>query len=53
MPLAGKMAALIATGALSRLTPSMAKIAMEHGMRPLRVATIAAASAAVLLAAAA
>lgn len=54
MPLAGNIAALVTTGALWGLTPSMAKIAMEHGMRPLGVATIAAAaSAAVLVAAAA
>jgi drug/metabolite transporter (DMT)-like permease len=53
MPSASNILSLVAVGALWGLTPAMAKVAMEHGMRPLGVATIAAASSALVLFAAA
>jgi drug/metabolite transporter (DMT)-like permease len=49
MLLAGQIAALLAVGAMWGLTPAMAKVAMEHGMRPLGVATLAAGIAAIVL----
>ena len=41
--------ALLGAGAIWALTPAMAKLAMEHGMRPLGVATLAAIAAAATL----
>ena len=41
--------ALLGAGAIWALTPAMAKLAMEHGMRPLGVAALAAVAAAATL----
>ncbi len=49
MPLASRILCLLAVGAIWGLTPSLAKIALQQGMRPLGIAAIAAGISAVVL----